>query len=160
MFFPYSRWLSTPLSVRVQIAHKFGIEKKGNIEVFNNEVIKDGYLIKDIEDAITLSALQKFLGTVETDPHVLWGYLVEKINNPEINKISAVVSPEEVTRMNKEYEERTGKIAPVEEKMSEVTAPLDIDQFTKVVNENNTGTTLGEVVKKKGGRPKGKKDNK
>lgn len=154
MFFPYSKWLSTPLSVRVQIADKFNIEKKGSIEVFNNEVIKDGYSIKDIEDSITLSSLQELLGTTETDPHILWDYLLAKINKTSASKITSVVSEEEVLRMNKEYEERTGKIAPVKETKEEDLRA--IDTLVKTVNENAETPTLDEVIKKKG-RPKGSK---
>ena len=154
MFFPYSKWLSTPLSVRIQIANRFKIEKKGSIEVFNNEVVKDGYAIKDIEDKITLNSLQESLGTNETDPHVLWDFLMDKLSDKEIPQITSVVSPEEVARMNKEYEDRTGKIAPTVKTKEE--EPLNIDTLAQTVNENANTPTLSDAIKKKG-RPKGSK---
>ncbi len=54
----------------------FGIPKKGATEVANNEVVKDGYLIHDVESALNIDALQKYLNTDETDFLVLWDWLV------------------------------------------------------------------------------------
>lgn len=54
----------------------FGIPKKGATEVANNEVVKDGYLISDIENALNIDALQKWLNTDETDFLVLWDWLI------------------------------------------------------------------------------------
>lgn len=155
MFFLYSKWLQTPLPIRVQIASKFNIEKKGATEVFNNEIIKDGYLIKDIENAITTSSLQDFLDTEEADAFVLWNMLISKINTPEVNQITSIISPEEVTRMNKEYEDRTGNIAPLPQ-VETKKEPMNIDELANTVNENAKTPNLSDVIKKKG-RPKGSK---
>jgi len=54
----YSRWLELPLLTRVKLAEQFGIPKTGATEVFSNVVMKDGYAIKDIEEKLTLEAMQ------------------------------------------------------------------------------------------------------
>lgn len=74
--FLYSHWLRLPVNTRHQLAVMFGIKKTGATEVANNEVVKDGYAIKDIEEALNIDALQKYLNTDETDFLVLWDWLI------------------------------------------------------------------------------------
>ncbi len=74
--FLYSHWLRLPVNTRHQLAVMFGIKKTGATEVANNEVVKDGYAIKDIEEALNIDALQKWLNTDETDFLVLWDWLI------------------------------------------------------------------------------------
>jgi len=67
----YSWWLSTPLSTRHKIAEQFKIVKKGATEVFNNTIKSDGYVLKDIETAITVESMQAYTGSDSKDTHVL-----------------------------------------------------------------------------------------
>ena len=73
----YSYWLELSIGVRHQIAHKLGIEKKFPTEVQDNKIKTDGYLMKDIEVALSVVNLQKFLGTGETDHALLLKWLIE-----------------------------------------------------------------------------------
>lgn len=63
----YSKWLGLPLSTRVLLAEKFGIPRKGFVEVFSNTIKSDGYFIQDIEAALTVTKLQEALETNEAD---------------------------------------------------------------------------------------------
>ncbi len=78
MVFLYGKWLRTPINTRHAIAKEFNIPKKGATEVSNNEVVKDGYFIEDIEQALNIDALQKYIGTGLTDFEVLWENLILK----------------------------------------------------------------------------------
>jgi hypothetical protein len=89
----YHQWLSLPLTTRNKIAAAFGIIKKDPTEVASNVVRYDGYRIIDIETALTLHSLQKYLGTTETDSHILWNYLIDKMEGKNIVIIDPVVLP-------------------------------------------------------------------
>lgn len=77
----YSRWLELPLLTRVQLAEQFGIPKTGATEVSSNIVVKDGYAIKDIEDKITLEAMQAYIEPVDggDDFEYVFNRVIEKI---------------------------------------------------------------------------------
>lgn len=77
--FLYSHWLSLPLPTRNKIAQEFNITKKGSTEVVANVVKSDGYMIQDVEGALTVERLQEYLGTDEVDIMVLWRWLVERV---------------------------------------------------------------------------------
>lgn len=79
----YSHWLNIPISTRIQIAHKFGIPKKGPTEVFNNTIKSDGFLLKDVEEKLSIPNIQEFVGSNETNHEILWNYMLEKIADPE-----------------------------------------------------------------------------
>lgn len=79
----YSHWLSLPIHIRYKIASDFGITKKGATHVVNNEIQSDGFLIKDVEQILNVDALQKHLGTTETDMALLWNELVYRAEHPE-----------------------------------------------------------------------------
>ena len=81
----YSKWLELPLQTRIKIAEEFGIIKKASIEVFDNKVKNDGYLIKDIESALSIENIQKYLGINETDMIILWDLLISKIEGRAIS---------------------------------------------------------------------------
>ena len=82
--FMYHSWLELPISTRIKIASQFGIIKKGSTEVFNNTVTSDGYLIKDIELALSKEKLQEFLQITEPDTSILWTKMLAKIDNKEV----------------------------------------------------------------------------
>ena len=81
--FLYHKWLSLPLYVRADIAQKFGIAKVNPTHVADNKVINDGYLIKDVESALSVENIQKFLETKEDDMSVLFAMLITKIEGKE-----------------------------------------------------------------------------
>lgn len=74
--FLYHQWLQLPITTRIRIASDFGIEKKGSTHVQDNVVQSDGYLVKDVEQALNVDALQKKLNTKVTDMAVLWEMLI------------------------------------------------------------------------------------
>ena len=59
----YSQWRSLSLPTRIQLAQTLGIKKFGPTHVRDNVVESDGYLIEDVEKAITVEALQELLDT-------------------------------------------------------------------------------------------------
>lgn len=88
--FLFSRWLDLPLQVRNEIAFLFGIPKKGSTEVHQNVIKSDGYHIKDIENALTVDAMQRYLDSDETSPEVLLWAVVESVqkNNKNISPLA------------------------------------------------------------------------
>jgi hypothetical protein len=80
----YSKWLGLSLETRNKIAEIFGIVKKGQIEVFSNTVKVDGYLVQDIEAALTIEAMQKYLGSQHTDRDLLSDMLISKVQAPVV----------------------------------------------------------------------------
>lgn len=91
MVFLYSHWRSLPLSLRIQIATKFGIAKVGSTHVVDNRIESDGYNIEDVERALNVDAVQSFTGSESTDFQVLWDAL--------LTKIEGRVPPEEVAAL-------------------------------------------------------------
>lgn len=86
--FLFSHWLSLNITTRHKIAAQFGIIKRGSTEVFNDTIKSDGYLVKEIEQALNIDALQKFIGTQETDMQKLWTWMVDKIEGRELTGIN------------------------------------------------------------------------
>ncbi len=76
--FLYSSWRNISLSTRIKIAGVFGIPKVGPTHVRDNYVESDGYKIEDVERALNVDALQKYLETDETDMATLMVWLVDK----------------------------------------------------------------------------------
>lgn len=138
--FLYSKWTSLPLSTRVKIAEEFHIEKKGPTEVFNNEIKSDGYSLKDIENILTLKAIQDYLDVDETDHEILFGYLIDKVEGRAIKQKEkiTILPQEDVVSANKTYEERTGKVAPIPEivkkKIGRPRKEKNIDDIIKQTN--------------------------
>ena len=100
----YGSWLQLSISTRHQIALAFGIIKKAPTEVVNNTVKNDGYLIADVEAALSVEGLQKYLGTDESDHIKLWGYLVDKIEGRESFKEAEPVKEKIDEEFKKAYE--------------------------------------------------------
>ncbi len=79
--FLYSKWMELPLLTRVKIAEVFGIPKTGATEVSSNVVVKDGYAVKDIEEKLTIIAMQDYLSPVDggEDFSELFSRVIEKV---------------------------------------------------------------------------------
>lgn len=91
----YSQWLGTKLSTRQQIAKTFGIAKIRATHVSNDQIVDDGYNVKDIENALNKTVLQGHLNSKETDIDVLYGMLVQSIENPQPVKLEVKSETEE-----------------------------------------------------------------
>lgn len=96
--FLFSKWLQLPLTTRALIAAQFGIIKRGSTEVFNNEVVKDGYVLGEIEAALNIDAIQKYVVSDNTDMAILWDMMVAKAEGkeyvaPEKPKVEEVKKP-------------------------------------------------------------------
>lgn len=126
----YGKWLGLSLETRNKIAQLFGIIKKGATEVFSNEIKNDGYLVQDIEAALTIEAMQKYLGSEHTDRDLLASMLVSKIETQSV--ITATPIPEPVIA--------TGTFEKIEV-MSEV-KPKKVKVVKKAV------TKIVKVIKK------------
>jgi hypothetical protein len=84
----YSKWLSLPLTTRQKIAGQFGITQVSSIEVFANTVKSDGYLVKDIEDALTREKMEAYIGRKSDSITDLFEWVVQKIDGKYIEPIT------------------------------------------------------------------------
>ena len=96
MLFLYGRWLELPITTRVQIADRFGIIKRGSTEVFENRIVNDGYVITEIEGALNIDALQKYLAVEDTDMLILWDKMLARIEGREYEPPAPEVVPEPI----------------------------------------------------------------
>ncbi len=96
--FLYHAWCELNINTRHRIAQDFNIAKKLPTEVFNNTIKSDGYVVKDIEQALNIDALQKYIGTSETDMALLWTWLVDKAEGRELTNVNidTTVKPHDV----------------------------------------------------------------
>lgn len=107
----YSRWCALSLPTRNKLAEAFGIVKKGSTEVSSNVVRHDGYLVEDIEKAMTSKAMEEFLGLTFPDAEILWNAVVDRIEGREVEggtPISqmSVLPAKEAKQFKKEYKAR------------------------------------------------------
>lgn len=81
----YAKWFSLPLSIRSQIATKFGVAKTGPTHVQDNRVVSDGYKFEEVERALNVKAMKEFVGIDSTDDMAtLMDLVVAKIEGREI----------------------------------------------------------------------------
>lgn len=82
----YSKWISTSLTTRMKIAEIFGIKKVRSTHVANNEVVDDGFNVKDIEAHLTVESIQIFLHNSIPDLDTLFNLLVDTLEGkmPEV----------------------------------------------------------------------------
>lgn len=103
----YHQWLNVPLHTRIKIAEQFGIVKKGSTHVVGNEIQSDGYLIKDVETALSKEALQTYLNTPEQDHAVLFNMLVYRMEGGA--PVLEVLPQAEAEQFKVEAEQRKSK---------------------------------------------------
>ncbi len=118
MQFLYSHWRKLPVNTRHQLAVMFGIPKRGATEVSNNEVVNDGYKIEDIESALNIDALQKYLNTDETDFLVLWDWLISGAEGRARTAQATVTVANEEEPIEKPFELTYDNVKSVVEKLS------------------------------------------
>lgn len=97
--FLYSVWLQLSTTTKIKLAKEFNISKTGSTHVVNNEVQNDGFLLKDIEGAITRTSLQKYLNVPEEDMTTLWNMLINKIEG-KVEETPLVLSSNIITPFN------------------------------------------------------------
>ncbi len=114
----YSRWCALTIATRNKLAEAFGIIKKGATLVDSNIIKHDGYVIEDIESAMTVKAMQDFLRVGNTDTEQLWQMTIDRIEDREVEGALpvtpiapsiTVLPPDEVKQFKKEYKARTAK---------------------------------------------------
>lgn len=89
---PYSLWLNTSVGTRHKLAEIFGFKKVRTTHVSNNEVIDDGFELKDIEGAMTVPNLQGYLGVNGTDIILLFKMAVDKAEGKvQMNEVEPAV---------------------------------------------------------------------
>lgn len=79
--FLYSSWLRLPLSTRAELARVFGVSKSSPTHVQDNVVVSDGYKVHDIEAALSVAAIQVYIGsgfTSKTTFDELWQMMVDR----------------------------------------------------------------------------------
>lgn len=108
----YSRWVALSLPTRNKIAEAFGITKKHSTQVDSNVVKHDGYVIEDIEVALTKEAMEKFLGFTFPTPELLWEAVVNKVEGREVEggeQLLEVLPTKEAAKAKKEHKARVAK---------------------------------------------------
>ncbi len=80
--------MNLPIATRQAIALAFGINKKNPTHVVDNYVRDDGYVIGDIESALTVERMQAYLGNKSIDEHVLFETLVAKAEGREVEVVA------------------------------------------------------------------------
>lgn len=72
----------------------FGIKKVRSTHVANNEVVDDGFNVKDIEANLTVEALQTFLKNPGTDLDQLFTLLVDTLEGrtPEVTIMPDIIA--------------------------------------------------------------------
>ncbi len=53
MFFSFSTWANLPINTRIKLANHYGVIKKGSTHVMGNEIVSDGYNMKDVEGLLS-----------------------------------------------------------------------------------------------------------
>lgn len=104
----YREWLDLPIGVRHQIAFKLGLEKKFPTEVQDNFIKTDGYVMKDVEKALSIENLQTFLQTDEADHALLLKWLIEGKPTPEI-----AIHLEEIKEVKTQFNGKRGRSAKI-----------------------------------------------
>ena len=80
--------MSLPMTTRHALAAQFGFKQKTGMHVQDNVIISDGFLIKDVEEALNIDAIQIYLDVHETDMLNLWHMLIDKIEGRPIEPIN------------------------------------------------------------------------
>jgi len=102
--FLYSKWIDLSISTRHAIASEFGIIKRGSTEVVANVIKSDGYLVREVEAALNIDALQRYLKTDCIDLPQLWEWLVDKIEGRSVSIPTLVVEAPVAPQMPIKYE--------------------------------------------------------
>jgi hypothetical protein len=107
----YYLWHGVSLNTRHAIAKVFNIPKRGSTEVVDNQIKSDGYVIAEIDSILTVDALQKYIGTQETDIVKLWNWMVDKVEGRELTglNIDTTISPQNFDVVSEALKDREPK---------------------------------------------------
>lgn len=160
--FMYSSWMRLPLTTRTLLATHFGFSKTGPTHVQDNVVVADGYKISDIEAALNVDAIQKYVGSESTDLMELWTMMVDKVEGR-----APVPTEEPVTEMivgAGYFDEPATKtideaIEEVTVALGDVAGALSKPEDTSSLNTafETAGKIIDTITKPRRGRPAAKK---
>jgi hypothetical protein len=88
--FSYTKWLSLPLVTRQKIATIFNIPKLRATHVANDQILDDGYDVRDIEKVMSLSSLQEYTGNNSNDILMLYELMLDKVEGKPIIEVPQV----------------------------------------------------------------------
>lgn len=77
--FLYSRWMALPLTTKALLAKEFGFAKTGPTHVADNRVVADGYKVDDVENAMDIEAIRRYVGESIADYDALWQAMIDKV---------------------------------------------------------------------------------
>lgn len=113
MYIQYSKWLDLPLATRQKIAEEFGIVKRGSTHVVDNKIQSDGYLVHEIEKALTPVRISSYLlmdNDADVDMTILWDMLIRHIENPtpkaEIAATFEILPQKDALKAKRAYKKR------------------------------------------------------
>lgn len=110
--FLYSQWCELPLTTRIKIADKFGIQKTGSTHVQDNVVVSDGYNMKEVEKYMSQESITSFIGCDFGNIDQNWTAFLEKIEKGDVSVEDSTVSDvEEVKEVVKKVTKKEVKPA-------------------------------------------------
>ncbi len=119
MIFLYSHWLKLPIATRHALARQFNIIKKNPTHVVDDQVREDGYVLGDIESALTVPAMSAYTGLPFENAEMLWNDVIAKAE---------------------------GRVVTVEEKMEEILAPVAAIEEALATTPISVAETSGKAV--------------
>lgn len=121
--------MQLPIATKALLAKEFGFSKTGPTHVSDSRVVSDGYKVADVENAMDISAIKKYVGAKDAVSYDdLWNMMIDKV------------------------EGRTVSAPPEPEKTSEpITVP--VEEPEEIVGEQKT-VIVQPSAKKQRGRPK------
>lgn len=121
------------MSTRIKLAEYFGIPKVGHTHVADNQVVSDGFLIKDVERALNYQAIREYVESDETDLEKLWVIMIDKV---EGRVVAPIVVP---------------NISPF------IPTPITVSPLTVSANETKVGAIVPPVITNPISAPKPKR---
>jgi hypothetical protein len=74
-----AQWLQIPMPIRLRMIGEFGLRRTNGAEVVDGRVVNDGYSESEINEKITMSKMQAFVESKETDFITLVNAVIAKI---------------------------------------------------------------------------------
>ncbi len=126
MIFLYSHWLRLPIATRHALAHVFNINKKNPTHVIDNVVRDDGYVIGDIESALTATAMSAYTGLPYENAEQLWNDVVAKAEGRAAVRFTEGPEPVTEKQLDAAIKElvKEEKVLNVENKVPAPTKPI------------------------------------
>ncbi len=129
MIFLYSHWLRLPIATRHALARAFNIQKKNPTHVVDDVVRDDGYVLGDIESALTATAMSAYTGLPYSDAEQLWNDVVAKA---EGRVVAAAPMPEPTVTEKAEAAEKAEAVS-APKKPTEIFVPEKLVKSVKKI---------------------------